>query len=122
MGEGLSTERHEVRVFASAADVASAAARYVAERATAAVRDHGQFAMAVSGGTTPWQMFDVLRSMAPGSVPWAQVVIYQVDERVVPADDPQRNLVHLRQALRGTPAEVVAMPFVAQRYYRKPKA
>ncbi len=43
-------------------------------------------------------------------VPWEQVVIYQVDERVAPAGDPDRNLSHLREALGSAPAVVKAMP------------
>ena len=43
-------------------------------------------------------------------VPWEGVVVYQVDERVAPADDPNRNLLHLTEALGGVPARVVPMP------------
>jgi 6-phosphogluconolactonase/glucosamine-6-phosphate isomerase/deaminase len=48
--------------------------------------------------------------LASEAVPWEKVVIYQVDERVAPPDDPDRNLHHLRQALRSAPAQVRAMP------------
>ena len=43
-------------------------------------------------------------------MPWDSVVIYQVDERVAPPDDPDRNLAHLRQALGPAPAQVRPMP------------
>src|SRR5262249_14931337 len=44
-------------------------------------------------------------------VPWSQVAIYQVDERVAPAGDPDRNLTHLRESLpAGADAEIDAMP------------
>ncbi len=52
--------------------------------------------MAVSGGRTPWQM---LRALANEDVPWNDVHIAQVDERVAPAGDPDRNLTHLQQSL-----------------------
>jgi 6-phosphogluconolactonase len=52
--------------------------------------------MAVSGGHTPWQM---LRVLAGEDVPWTGVHVAQVDERVAPAGDPDRNLTHLRQSL-----------------------
>ena len=48
--------------------------------------------------------------LASETVPWEKVVIYQVDERVAPADDPDRNLHHLHEALGSAPAEVRAMP------------
>ncbi len=110
MGEDRRAVRHEVRVLPTPAEVSTAAARYVAERAAEAVADHGRFTMAVSGGTTPWQMFAALRSMPPGTAPWDRVVIYQVDERVAPPGDARRNIVQLREALGDVPAQVVAMP------------
>jgi 6-phosphogluconolactonase len=44
------------------------------------------------------------------TVPWDSVVIYQVDERVAPPEDPDRNLTHLNKALDSAPAQVRAMP------------
>jgi 6-phosphogluconolactonase len=52
--------------------------------------------MAVSGGHTPWLM---LRALADDTLPWKQVHVVQVDERVAPAGDPDRNLAHLRDSL-----------------------
>ena len=97
----------DLEVLADAPAVARAAAAYVADRARAAVADHGSFHFAVSGGHTPWAMF---AELAAEDVPWDHVVLYQVDERVAPAGDPDRNLTHLRESLGGAPADVVAMP------------
>ena len=52
--------------------------------------------MAVSGGSTPWLM---LRALADEQIPWENVHVVQVDERVAPAGDPERNLTHLRESL-----------------------
>ena len=41
----------------------------------------------------------MLRALAAEAVPWAHVHIFQVDERVAPAGDPDRNLTHLRESL-----------------------
>ena len=41
--------------------------------------------------------------LASETVPWERVVIYQVDERVAPPDDPDRNLAHLTKALGSAP-------------------
>jgi len=76
--------------------VAERAAAFVAERARAAVADHGRFTFAVSGGHTPWAMF---HHLVDEDVPWGQTAIYQVDERVAPAGDPDRNLAHLLESL-----------------------
>ena len=98
---------HELETLADPAAVAAAGAVFVAERARAAVAASGSFHFAVSGGHTPWAMFAELASQ---QVPWDAVVIYQVDERVAPPGDPDRNLTHLRQALGTAPAQVRAMP------------
>lgn len=67
--------------------------------------------MAVSGGSTPWIM---LRDLADEDVPWENVHIYQVDERVAPPGDPDRNLTHLRESLLSRvplrPEQIYPMP------------
>ena len=98
---------HELETLPDPAAVAAAGATFVAELARDAVAADGVFRFAVSGGHTPWAMF---AELAQQQVPWDSVVIYQVDERVAPPDDPDRNLAHLRQALGQAPAQVWAMP------------
>lgn len=101
---------HELNVRPDAESVAETAARFVAQRARDSVAAVGGFTLAVSGGHTPWAMF---AHLAHDDVPWEGVTIYQVDERVAPADDPDRNLAHLRHALGGAPARVRPMPVEA---------
>jgi 6-phosphogluconolactonase len=72
------------------------AAEIIAADASATVAARGRFIMAVSGGHTPWQM---LRILAVERLPWENMHIVQVDERVAPAGDPDRNLTHLRDSL-----------------------
>jgi 6-phosphogluconolactonase len=97
----------ELQVEESPAHVAAAASAFVAASARAAVTARGTFTFAVSGGHTPWAMF---AELANEDVPWADVVIYQVDERVAPDGDPDRNLTNLRAALGDAPARVEPMP------------
>jgi 6-phosphogluconolactonase len=99
--------RHELDVAPDAAAVAAQAASYVAAQARKAVSDHGRFTFAVSGGRTPWAMF---AELARHDMPWAGVELYQVDERVAPDGDPDRNLTNLRQSIGGAPARVHPMP------------
>ena len=75
---------------------AERAAAIIAADARAAVAVRSKFAMAVSGGHTPWVM---LRALANEDVPWAAVQVFQVDERVAPDGDPDRNLTHLHESL-----------------------
>jgi len=86
----------KIEVFADDEATARAAAKKIAVEAVAAVAARGSFVMAVSGGRTPWIM---MRALAKEDVPWKSVHIVQVDERVAPAGDPDRNLTHLRESL-----------------------
>jgi len=101
----------QIEVEPDAKVVARRAAAIIAADARDAVVARGRFIMAVSGGHTPWQM---LRLLAGEKVPWEQVHIVQVDERVAPAGDPDRNLTHLRQSLLTRvplrPEQIHAMP------------
>lgn len=99
--------RHDLEVLETPADVATAAADHVLRHSEEALADHGRFTFAVSGGHTPWAMF---AELARRDIAWDRVVIYQVDERVAPAGDPDRNLTHLRESIGAAPAEVVPMP------------
>ena len=85
-----------VEALADADAVARAGAALTAEEARAAVAARGRFVMALSGGHTPWAM---LRALADEQMPWPGVHVVQVDERVAPAGDPDRNLTHLRESL-----------------------
>ena len=85
-----------IDVFADAELVAQKAAALVAAQARIAVAGRGLFVMAVSGGHTPWLM---LRALAQEDVPWNAVHVVQVDERVAPPGDPDRNLTHLQDSL-----------------------
>jgi 6-phosphogluconolactonase len=86
----------KLKAFADADSVAREAAAIVAAEAKAAITARGRFVMAVSGGNTPWLM---LRALAREEVPWEAVHVVQVDERVAPAGDPDRNLTQLRESL-----------------------
>jgi 6-phosphogluconolactonase len=91
--------------------VARAGAALIAAEAQAAVASRGRFIMGISGGHTPWKM---LRALADEPMQWDGVHVVQVDERVAPEGDPDRNLTHLRASLLEhcplDPGHVHAMP------------
>jgi len=101
----------KINIFPDADAVAREAARFIAARARRTVADRGRFTVAVSGGHTPWRM---LRALAGEDVPWKGVHVLQIDERVAPAGDSDRNLTHLRESLLIhaplAPEQVHAMP------------
>ena len=86
----------KIEVFPDAESVARGAAKLIAEEARRAVAARAKFVMALSGGKTPWIM---LRNLAQEDIPWNAVHVVQVDERVAPSGDPDRNLTHLRESL-----------------------
>jgi len=100
-----------IEALADADSVAREGAAFTAAEARAGVAVRGRFIVAFSGGHTPWQM---LRALADEEIPWAGVHVVQVDERVAPAGDPDRNLTHLRESLLAhcplRPEHVHAMP------------
>ena len=101
----------KIQIFADAETTAQEAAKFIAAEARAAVAARGRFILAVSGGRTPWLM---LRALASEEVPWQQLHVVQVDERIAPAGDPDRNLTHLRESLLANaplaPERLHAMP------------
>jgi 6-phosphogluconolactonase len=100
-----------LETLADAAAVARAGAAFTAAEARAAVAARGRFIVALSGGRTPWTM---LRALADEQLPWADVHVVQVDERVAPDGDSDRNLTHLRESLLAhcplRPEQIYAMP------------
>jgi 6-phosphogluconolactonase len=100
----------EIEILPDARAVAERGAEVVAAAAAEAVADHGGFTLAVSGGRTPWAMFASLY----GRMPWDKVTIFQVDERIAPDGDPDRNLTQLQRSLpAGGASDVRAMPVTA---------
>jgi 6-phosphogluconolactonase len=85
-----------IEVLADADAVARRAAEFIAAEARIAEAARGTFTLALSGGRTPWLM---LRALARLPVPWRAVQLFQVDERVAPDGDPDRNLTHIRESL-----------------------
>lgn len=101
-------------VLADDKAAAQKAAELIAAEAASAVAARGRFLLAVSGGRTPWIM---LRALADLTLPWERVHLFQVDERIAPAGDKDRNLTHLRDSLLQRaplkPDHVHAMPVEA---------
>jgi len=104
----------KIEVYPDDDTVARKPAAVIAADMRSALAARGRYVMAVSGGHTPWLM---LRALAEEPLPWQQVNVVQVDERVASANDPERNLAHLRASLLTCvalpPDHIHAMPVEA---------
>lgn len=87
-------------------DPAGRAAREIAARLADAIEHRGRATLAVSGGSTGPHL---LASLVAAGLPWDDVGVWQVDERVAPDGDPDRNA----NQLEGFPGRVVLMPVTA---------
>jgi 6-phosphogluconolactonase len=84
----------EYRVYDSPQQLSRAAAEYFLATTQAAVRAHGVARVAISGGNTPRPVFELLANPAEkfvSAMPWAQMEVYWVDERMVPPDNKDSN-------------------------------
>lgn len=90
----------DLRVFDDAAQVAKAAAQEFARRARQKAEAGGDFAVALSGGSTPQRLYALL-AQPPyrDRVPWERVHLFWGDERAVPPEHPDSNYGAARAAL-----------------------
>lgn len=83
-------------VEADSGALASRAADLVAAEARTAIALRKNFVVALSGGSTPAVMLDRL---ALRRLPWEHIHLFQVDERILPDGDPDRNAGDLAEHL-----------------------
>ncbi len=77
-----------------------AEAEHVAELARAAIAARGRFLLALSGGSTPRRLYELLaRPPFLERVDWSRVCVFWGDERCVPPDHPESNYRMAREAL-----------------------
>jgi 6-phosphogluconolactonase len=95
MTEGV---KPEVKVFPNLEELSQAAARLFEELAGNYARENKNFSAALSGGSTPARLYELLAS-PNRTIPWDRVHLFQVDERCVPPDHTESNYRMIRAAL-----------------------
>jgi 6-phosphogluconolactonase len=89
-----------LRVFADLEGISAAAAELFCELGQGRWREGRTFSVALSGGSTPQGLYELLaRPPRSIEIPWERVHLFQVDERCVPPDDPQSNYRMMRETL-----------------------
>ena len=98
----------QVDVFADSQALTVAAAQRFVLLATSAVRDHGTFAVALSGGSTPKALYQFMVSdkAIRSKIPWSKIHFFFGDERHVPPDHADSNFRMANEAMfQALPAE-----------------
>jgi 6-phosphogluconolactonase len=88
----------QIRIFENLEALSQQAARRFAEAAAEGASGNRYFSCALSGGSTPRRMFELL-SDPEFRIPWERVQLFQVDERTVPPDDAESNYRMIRETL-----------------------
>jgi 6-phosphogluconolactonase len=82
--------------------LAKATAEWIASAIERAVDSHGIARVAISGGNTPRRTFELLADSGQpfrARIDWNRLLLFWVDERCVPPDDPDSNYYMTREAL-----------------------
>jgi 6-phosphogluconolactonase len=87
-----------LEVLADGEAAARRGAELIGRAADEAVKARGSFSVALSGGRAPWRMVELLGDQP---IEWDDTEVFQVDERIAPEGDPDRNLTEL---VRHAPA------------------
>ena len=88
-----------VEILATPADLATAAATLFVAKSSEAVAARGLFTVALSGGSTPKLLYQLLADSFREQVPWPSIHFFWTDERHVPPDDPESNYRMANEAM-----------------------
>ena len=81
----------EVRRLTTPQDLFQGAAEEVIRAANAAIGGRGRFAIALSGGSTPKSLYNLIAANASASLPWEKIFFFWSDERHVSPTDAESN-------------------------------
>lgn len=99
--------RHD---YADRARLAEALASGIAAKLAGGIATRGHATLAVSGGSTPRRLFDVLSQT---DLDWGSVMVLLVDERLVPPEHGRANAGLVRRyLLQGRAARARFVPYV----------
>ena len=104
----------EIRISTTPQELFAAAAEEVMRAANEAVAARGRFTIALSGGSTPKSLFNLLATNARTTLPWDRMYFFWGDERHVPPADPESNYRMAEEAMLSkipvAPGNVFRMP------------
>ena len=88
-----------IRVFKSSEEASRALAEYFVKLGNEAIAARGRFSVALSGGSSPKKLFELLAADYRDQLAWDKVDFFWGDERYVPHTDPNSNYLMAKNAL-----------------------
>lgn len=90
----------KLNIFETADEVLDALAAHFVSVANESITAKGKFTVALSGGSSPKKLYELLASTTyADSVDWTKVYFFFGDERNVPQTDPESNYLMAKKAL-----------------------
>tara|TARA_B100000678_G_C18181707_1_gene491455 strand:- start:45 stop:755 length:711 start_codon:yes stop_codon:yes gene_type:complete len=80
-----------LNIYQTKEEASRAAARHFVEYAGLAIEKHGKFTVALTGGSSPGGMYDLLTREFIDQVDWGKIFVFWGDERWVPLEDERSN-------------------------------
>lgn len=80
-----------IRILTTPQELFAAAAEEVVKSTNEAVAARGRFTIALSGGSTPKSLYNLLATNARTVLPWDKMFFFWGDERHVAPTDPESN-------------------------------
>jgi 6-phosphogluconolactonase len=108
------TSSIEIRTVTTPQELFDAAAEEVVRATSEAVTHRGRFTIALSGGSTPKSLYNLLATNARATLPWDRMFFFWSDERHVPPTDPDSNFRMADEAM------LAKIPVAAGNIFRVP--
>ncbi|TEW66968.1 6-phosphogluconolactonase [Mucilaginibacter phyllosphaerae] len=89
----------KLNIYQTDTEVLAALARHFADLSKQAIESNGRFSVALSGGSSPKKLHELLASEYRDSIEWDKVYFFFGDERDVPLTDAQSNYLMAKQTL-----------------------
>lgn len=89
----------EIRILTTPQELFAAAGEEVVRTTQEAVTERGRFTIALSGGSTPKSLYNLLATNARTTLPWEHMFFFWGDERHVPPTDPDSNYRMTEEAM-----------------------
>lgn len=80
-----------LNIYQTKEEASRAAARHFVECAGLAIEKHDKFTVALTGGSSPGGMYDLLTTEFIDQVDWGKIFVFWGDERWVPLEDERSN-------------------------------